>query len=1004
MIGATGGCEQAHGPPKSAADAAGPIVEDRRDEALGPPAHRLPPDLPRRDEAWQKRQLAEGERAYKSGRPEEALQIYLEAADADTSTPTGQLALFTAGELCMDGGRLSQAESLYRRVLAVQPGNLLTNERMAFLTAFTGRRWEALDYYFVLIRGGAADFRELALAADVGRPIEQPDFLRRCLARRPGDENVRVAAAAEAFAAGRNEAVPLLRSLVDDFPHRLAVQAMLGERLVDADDPAEFLAWHASLPQAAEQSPDIWFVRGLWSRRRGDLEAASECLLRSVREMPFHRRGFYLLGQVLTAAGDPRATEAVAYSQRLITLTQQIDDVLVSKGRDVEAFRGVAHTLEDLGRTWEAVAWAVAAGQRFPTAQWPSELLTRRLPGLDASRPRIDAARLPPLVPAVGTPRFDRLLASTMSAFAVSGSAKSALEAASPRATGPSDGDDGGLPAFGAVRFTAVDNIPFRYFSAPDPQTPGVRMFEQNGGGVAVLDYDLDAAPDVFLSQGVEWPTGSNVPRPGGEHRDGLFRNRGGVRFDDVSDTLGGEDRGYGQGAAVADFDSDGFPDLIVGNIGANRLLKNLGDGTFADVTDRAGFGGDRWTASMAFCDLNADGHPDIYEVNYLMGERVYEQICEDHGCSPGVYSGAPNRVILSGGDGTFAAADDSAPTAESKGLGVLAMVTTDRRRPDLFVANDQTSNFLLKNRPAENAANLELSEEAILEGLAFNDDGTAMACMGVAADDWDADGRTDLFVTNFLDEANTLYRQDAAGLFVDATRSAGLYAASLDMTGWGTQSLDADLDGRPDLILVNGHVYDTRDQGGVWKMRPQFFRNVGGRFAEADDPAVAGEWFGQQRLGRGLARLDWNLDGRPECVVSNLDGPVSVLRNDTPAAGHFVKLRLHARASARDAIGALMTVCAGGRTLSRQLTAGDGYMASNERTTIFGLADAESVSHVVIDWPSGSQTVLRDVPTDAALTIVEGSATALQDVAGRLRLVDASTAETATARECVRP
>ncbi len=204
------------------------------------------------------------------------------------------------------------------------------------------------------------------------------------------------------------------------------------------------------------------------------------------------------------------------------------------------------------------------------------------------------------------------------------------------------------------------------------------------------------------------------------------------------------------------------------------------------------------------------------------------------------------------------------------------------------------------------------------------------MACMGIAVDDWDHNGLTDLFVTNFHNEPNTYYLQDAPGLFVDATKPSGLYAASIPFTGWGTQSLDADLDGWPDLVLVNGHVDDYRDVGGEYHMRPQFFRNLGGRFQEMTAQEL-GPWFGEKYLGRGLARVDWNLDGLPDFIVSNMNAPVSVMKNTTKAPGRFLKFRLHATLTARDSIGARVSVRTKDGDFTRQLMAGDGYMASNE-------------------------------------------------------------------------
>ncbi|MFG0333717.1 MAG: CRTAC1 family protein, partial [Maioricimonas sp. JB049] len=331
-----------------------------------------------------------------------------------------------------------------------------------------------------------------------------------------------------------------------------------------------------------------------------------------------------------------------------------------------------------------------------------------------------------------------------------------------------------------------------------------------------------------------------------------------------------------------------------------------------------------------------------------------------------------PDRVLIGRGDGTFAPASIEAETGNAKGLGVVTLFREEQKRPSLFIANDQTANFFLQP-PGKAGAAFALSDTAFLTGLAFDVNGTALACMGIAAADVDGNGTTDLFVTNFRDESNTLYLQDPSGLFLDATTAMGLHSASVPYVGWGTQFLDADLDGNPDIVLVNGHVDDYRDEGGEYHMRPQFFRNRGdGRFEERN-AADVGDWFSRKFLGRGLARLDWNRDGRMDFAVSNIGDRASLMTNTSESVGHFVNVRLHATATARDAIGTRVTVKAGDRERSRTLLAGDGYMASNERVLQFGLGAAESTT-VRIEWPSGRVTVLEDVPVDVTLELVEGS------------------------------
>ncbi|HVW00476.1 MAG TPA: CRTAC1 family protein, partial [Planctomycetaceae bacterium] len=413
-------------------------------------------------------------------------------------------------------------------------------------------------------------------------------------------------------------------------------------------------------------------------------------------------------------------------------------------------------------------------------------------------------------------------------------------------------------------------------------------------------------------------------------------------------------------------------------NIGRNQLYRNNGDGTLTDVTTAAGLDGDEWTTSCVIVDLNADGLPDLFDVNYVTAPDVYERLCNGHACSPKVFDGTPDRLWINRGDGVFESVPDATPGVNAKGLGVVAFDLHERGRPCLFVANDQVPSFLLRNQRSSNRFGVEFVEDGFAAGLAFNEDGLAMAAMGIAADDVNGDGRIDFYVTTFKDESGILYIQDAAGLFVDGTNRSGLRAPTIPFVGWGTQFLDADLDGAPDLVVANGHVDDYRGEGGEWQMRPQFFRNDGaGRFTEllADH---AGPWFVRRYLGRGLTRLDWNHDGKPDFAVSNIGERASLVTNESSSTGHFCHFQLHAVATARDAIGTVVEIEAGGRRWSRQLVAGDGFQASNQRSLMFGVGIADTIESGRIYWPSGHTTELRDVPVDTVIELVEGAPRAL--------------------------
>ncbi len=912
--------------------------------------------VPHTSPQWQTSRLIAGESATRLGRFDDAIAFYRDIPRDESDE--GTLGVLSLGEVYFHVGELSAAQECYQYVLQHRPEHPTAHIRMATLLGMTGERWHALPHYLALIRLRAWTVQDLALMADLERPIEPQGFLERCLKRAPQDPLVRLAQAADLIGWRKpDQARPLLEQLIGDRPDLMGAQVLLGELLV-RESEAEFLAWHTALPPAADQEADIWFIRGLWLRQHAQPQAAARCFWEALQRVPHHRRAIYQLGQVLANLNSPATHDFAVLAAELTELTQVLDDVLRSRGANERAMERVARLLVATGRLWEAWAWAESGRQRFPTSPWPRELLAVVQPQLTETTPLVlDSQNL--------------ALRHDLSHFPLPTSlGKPAGSGSGPVLSSATD-----VP----IRFddeAAAAGLAFVYVNGDvNPEQPGARMFEQTGGGVGVLDFDQDGWPDLVFSQGKPWPLGATRPLADESLRHCLYRNRHGERLQDVTSGALPATGGFGQGVAVGDWDSDGFADLYIAHIGRNRLYHNNGDGTFSDVTEQAGVRLEDWTTSCLIVDLNADGHPDLFDVNYVDGPRVFEMLCEGYGCSPKNFQGVRDRLHLNRGDGTFEHIADATPDdPHSKGLGVAAVELYDRGRPCLFIANDQVPNFLLRNYPASDATGVRLVNEGFVSGLAYNDDGLAMACMGIAVGDADGNGWCDFFVTNFRDEANTLYLQDSPGLFVDATRNAGLYEASLPYVGWGTQFLDADRDGWPDLVLVNGHIDDYRSQGQGYEMPAQFFRNVGGgKFVEQDGPE-RGTFFSRLYLGRGLARLDWNGDGRMDFAVSNMKSPAALATNRTEGVGHFLNVRVRASRTARDAIGTRVRVSTERGEYHQQLVAGDGYMASNERLLQFGLGEVGHIREVVVEWPSGETATLRDVPVDVTLELVEGA------------------------------
>ena len=924
-------------------------------------AESLASSIPNTDSRYAEAQLLAGEACTKDDRFEDAVAYYESANQSSPESNDGLLAVFSIAEIRLQQARLLDAERLYLQVYQQQPGNLAANERLAFLYSLTARRWEALPHYFAMIKGGECDYNDLVLAADVGRAIKQPEFIAQCLERNPTGILVRLAVAFRRAEEGQLVTIDELQKIVEESPRLFAAQAMLGQLLLESGDDLKFAEWHNQLSAAANDSPDIWFTRGQWARRSNHPDVAADCFLNAVKLCPFHRQAFYLLGQTYTVLKSPNSDAVVSYAQNLINLTQVIDDVLTSEGLNYIAVRKTAELLESTGRIWEACAWAVMGRQLRSEGAWHSDILARHSGELTSELQWIATGYNPVDSVELSDLDFDVWLKQQ----SMSGGLKVVTQDRNQS----------------VIQFSDGGQVDFVYSNADDPNTEGMRMLEQTGGGVGILDLDNNSVPDVYLTQGSPWESGSDVPSAAESMTDQIYR----VNLNDDSQqtfrkapaaaTAGTS--GFGQGCTVGDFNNDGIDDVYVANIGQNRLLEGMGDGTFLDVTVESGISDDAWTVSVMSIDLNADGYVDLFDVNYIEGADVYTRICNGKSCGPGAFDGAADRIWMGRGDGTFQPIDLPTPSSMAKGLGIVSFEGPNRRRPSVFIANDQVANFLLTNEPSENQFNLQLSNSALLTGLAYNENGVALACMGIAVDDFDSNNMSDLFVTNFENEPNTLYLQDAPGLFRDSTRTMGLYAGGLSLTGWGTQSLDADLDGHPDLMVVNGHVDDNRKTGGAFRMKPQFYHGQPDRFEllEADQ---LGPWFADQYLGRGLARVDWNMDGKPEFIASLMNQPVGVLENSTIGSGHYLKLKLTATTTARDAIGALATIKTKDRTIIRQLYGGGGYMASNERVITFGLGSVTDIESIDIDWPSGAHSILQDVQVDQFYLVTEQATSAV--------------------------
>ena len=508
-------------------------------------------------------------------------------------------------------------------------------------------------------------------------------------------------------------------------------------------------------------------------------------------------------------------------------------------------------------------------------------------------------------------------------------------------------------------------------------QDAGIAFVNQSGGaakqhiietqsaGGGFWDYDLDGQLDIFLTSGVRSDSTAGTA---------LYRGTGHGAFSDATAGSGTGLGGWNMGLAFADYDGDGDPDLYLTRWGRDVLLANESDGTFKDATAAAGLGSAGWGIGAAFADYDGDGDLDLYVANYIEFERggppFYDRWCKHNGvpaaCGPSGAQAQPDLLYRNEGDGTFTDASRQAGIRGPNyyGMGVAWADLDGDGDLDLYVANDGHPNSLYRNDGGR------FVNTSLATGTAYSGDGRAQAGMGVALADFDNDLQVDVFVTNFSQDQNTLYRNEGNGFFTDVSGRAGLAGSSRPFMGWGTFFFDYDHDGWQDLFVANGHLMPAIERGGGglgYRQRNQLYRNLGdGRLREiANEPTLAAE-----RVSRGTACGDYDHDGDLDILVANLDDAPALLRNDVEGKGHYLLLTL--RQGATEAIGAHVRVQADGRHQMREVLTGSSFQAQSDTRLHFGLGSA-TVADIEITWPGGEHQVFRAVPTDQHYAIHRG-------------------------------
>ncbi len=503
-------------------------------------------------------------------------------------------------------------------------------------------------------------------------------------------------------------------------------------------------------------------------------------------------------------------------------------------------------------------------------------------------------------------------------------------------------------------------------------------LLETTGTGVALIDYDDDGWLDIFLVNGT---TLEGFPR-GGEPTSHLYRNLKNGKFEDVTGRAGLALTGWGQGACVGDYDNDGHDDLYVTFWGQNRLFRNRGTGAFEDVTSAAGLTTPRrWGAGCAFVDIDRDGLLDLFAANYIDFDLESAPVpdsglCRYKGvpvaCGPPGLTGGKNVLYRNTGRGAFTDVSETSGVTRASGTYGMGVGTLDFDADgwiDLYVANDSNPSTLYRNN-----RDGTFTDVAIAAGCAYSQDGKPQAGMGVALGDYDHNGTVDIFKTNFAGDTSTLYANTGDGLCEDRTFASGV-GINTRWLGWGVGFLDLDHDGWLDLFLVNGHVYPEVEQiktEARYKQRKVVYRNMKtGRFEDITERL--GEPVTTPRAGRGAAFGDLDNDGDVDVIVNNVHDVPNLYRLDVGGGTTWAMLKLVGTRSNRNAIGARVTISAGGLTHVHEVRGGGSYYSQNDFRVHVGLGGAAKIDRVMVRWPTGDEEIFRDVSIRTLVTLTEG-------------------------------
>ena len=853
--------------------------------------------------------------------------------------------LLKAGQIAMDGYFLDKADELLARCLTLQPEDVTALRVLAMLRTTVMDSAAARPLFVELDRLGqltAQDVLTIIMADRIRSDVdENMKHLRGALKMEPGSARSIAALVDNFLTLGQaTEAESFLRealrlSVTDHWRIDLARAS-----LFLAQDKREEAAKIVSrLPQAADATERVWLLRGKVLEQLGNHRAALDCYLNAEALDPLDPEPPYLIARATEkSAASPdqnqlaKMRERAARLQAISVETSALLN-LESEAEAIERLAKLSGLLIGVGATREAAVilkWLTDEGYSFNTMKEPQAALESQ----SNPSPRVLSTLPMKALRPVSASEFDSDSAkpAPMEFQSLAGQLRQ--------------------PVFSDV--TQQLGVAFEYVC---PESNRTEVLASLGGGVACFDLDHDGHVDLFFPQGGHAPE----QRVAGSDLGACLRRQQQV-FADVATVAGFSAGDYSHGAAVSDFNNDGFDDLLITSFGINQFWINLGDGTFQQADELCLSMLSEWSSSAVFADLDDDGDDDLYVVHYL------DDLCPEikiGDCGPRTLNACQDRLYENIGDGGFREITETAGIVANggKGLGAVAADFNQDGRLDVFVGNDATENFLWSNE--SDHSGIKLNNIAIQSGVAVGSDGRPQACMGIAIADVDENSFPDLFVSNFEFETNTFYSNRGEFQFVDQGRVMGLEEGSYALMGWGTQFFQLDDDMKPDLALLNGFL-DARP------LRPQLYLQSSEGFRDVSE--IAGPWFQHPWSARGLAVCDLNNDGVQDLVATMRSGTPALLQSNQSSAKRFT-LVLSGRTCSRVATGARVTVTSAGRTVTQELFAGGGYLCANQLMLSLPCSSERVVESIRIEWPDRHSDEWQNVTVAARMIAVESSA-----------------------------